>query len=150
MNLRLERLMQLLEIKKEATQIAYQKLLQTQEQFKDNKLKHEQLVSYRQDYLKQLEVIGEKGALVGRLRNRIDFISHLDNALVQLNGHLAYLAKARSKAELYYKQERISEEGVCLLIERVKKGQQLKLQRIEQKENDEYAQKQWYSNQIDQ
>lgn len=149
MNQRLERLMQLLEMKKEKTKLAYQHLLDAQEQFKKNKLKHEQLVGYRQDYLQQLESLGEKGAYVGRLRNRIDFISHLDTALVQLNGHLAYLAKVRTKAEFSYKQAKISEEGVNLLIERVKKNQQFKLQRIEQKENDEYAQKQWYSNEID-
>lgn len=148
MNQRLERLMQLLEIKKELTQTAYKQLLEAQEQFKKNKLKHDQLVGYRQDYLKQLEIIGEQGAVVGRLRNRIDFISHLDTALVQLNGHLAQLAKIRAKADLAYKQAKISEEGVNLLIGRVKKSQQFKLQRAEQKENDEYAQKQWYSNKI--
>lgn len=148
MNQRLDRLMQLLEIKKEITKTAYQQLLNAQEQFKKNKLKHEQLVGYRQDYLQQLESLGEKGTYVGRLRNRIDFITHLDTALVQMNGHLAYLAKIRAKAEFTYKQAKISEKGVNLLIERVKKSQQFKLQRMEQKENDEYAQKQWYSNKI--
>ncbi|MCW8469078.1 flagellar export protein FliJ [Fluoribacter gormanii] len=148
MSQRLERLKQLLQIKKEATYAAYQDLLKAQEQFKHNKLKHEQLVSYRQDYLKQVEKIGEQGTVVARLRNRIDFISHLDTALIQLNAHLAYLGKVRSKAELNYKQAKVSEEGVNQLVERVNKSEQLKLQRIEQKENDEYAQKQWYSKKI--
>ncbi|QMT60073.1 MULTISPECIES: flagellar export protein FliJ [unclassified Legionella] len=148
MSQRLERLKQLLQMKKEATYAAYQDLLKAQEQFKHNKLKHEQLVSYRQDYLKQVEKIGEQGTVVARLRNRIDFISHLDTALIQLNTHLAYLGKVRSKAELNYKQAKISEEGVNHLIDRVNKSEQLKIQRIEQKENDEYAQKQWYSKKI--
>lgn len=148
MNQRLDCLMRLLEIKKEMTKTAYQKLFNAQEGFKQNKLKHDQLVGYRQDYLKQLEVLGEQGAFVGRLRNRIDFISHLDTALVQLNGHLTNLAKVRSKAELSYTQVKVAEEGVKLLIERVKKSQQFKEQRVDQKENDEYAQKQWYSNKI--
>lgn len=148
MNQRLDRLMQLLEIKKELSQIAYQQLLDAQEQFKKNKMKHEQLVGYRQEYLHQLESIGEKGSYVGRLRNRIDFISHLDTALIQLNSHLAHLAKVRSRAGLVYKQAKLSEEGVNLLIKRVQKSQHGALQRMEQKENDEYAQKQWYSNKI--
>lgn len=148
MNQRLDRLLQLLDIKKEATRIAYQELFNAQEQFKKHKLKHEQLVGYRQDYLKQVEAIGEHGTSVGRLRNRIDFISHLDMALVQLNGHLAYLAKLRTKAGAHYKQTKTSEEGVVILIDRVKSVQLLKLQRTEQKENDEYAQKQWYSDKI--
>ncbi len=148
MSQRLERLKQLFQIKKEATYAAYQELLKAQEQFKHNKLKHEQLVAYRQDYLKQVERIGEQGTIVARLRNRIDFISHLDTALIQLNAHLAYLGKVRTKAELNYKQAKISEEGVSQLVNRVNKSEQLKLQRIEQKENDEYAQKQWYSKKI--
>ncbi|HHT0593115.1 TPA: flagellar export protein FliJ [Legionella anisa] len=148
MSQRLERLKQLLQIKKEATHAAYQELLKAQEQFKHNKLKHDQLVAYRQDYLKQVEKIGEQGTIVARLRNRIDFISHLDTALIQLNAHLAHLGKIRAKAELKYKQTKISEEGVSQLIDRVNKSEQLKLQRIEQKENDEYAQKLWYSKKI--
>lgn len=149
MNQRLARLGQFLEIKKEQTNTLYQNLLQAQEQFKNLKLKHEQLVGYRQDYLGQIEVFAEQGTEVGRLRNRIDFISHLDTALVQLNSHLASLAKLRAKAETEYKQAKISEESVCLMIERIKKSQQFKLQRIEQKENDEYAQKQCYSSKIE-
>lgn len=148
MNQRLDRLTQLWEIKKDLTNTAYQQLLQAQEQFSKNKEKHDQLVGYRQDYLQQLETMGEQGTYVRRLRNRIDFISHLDMALVQLNGHLAQLAKVRRSAESAYKQAKISEEGVNLLIERVKKSQQFKLQRQEQKENDEYAQKQWYSREL--
>ncbi|MFT4058722.1 MAG: flagellar export protein FliJ [Legionella sp.] len=148
MNQRLDRLTQLWNIKKEMTKVAYQQFLDAQEQFKKNKLKHDQLVGYRQDYLKQLELLGEKGSHVGNLRNRIDFIAHIDTALGQLNAHLAQLAKVRSRAEIVYKQAKVSEEGVNLLIERVKKKQQSQLMRQEQKENDEYAQKQWYSDEI--
>ncbi len=149
MNQRLERLLQLLDIKKEQTKNAYQELLNAHEQFKKNKLKHEQLAGYRQDYVKQLESIGEQGTVVGRVRNRIDFITQLDSALMQLNTHLASLAKIRAKADASYKQAKIAEESVNLLITRIEKAQKFKLQRIEQKENDEYAQKQWYSNKID-
>jgi flagellar FliJ protein len=145
MNQRLARLIQLLQIKQEATQRVYLEWMNAKEQFNQNKTRHEQLVTYRQDYLQQLEVLGNQGSYVGRLRNRIDFINHLDTALIQLNTHLGQLAKIRSKAELNYNQTKASEEGVCKLIERVKKTGQIQLQRMEQKESDEYAQKQWYS-----
>lgn len=49
------------------------------------------------------------------------------------------------KADLNYKQAKTSEEGISKLIERVKRAELKQLQRIEQKETDEYAQKQWYS-----
>lgn len=148
MNERLERLKQLLKIKQEATQHVYQDLVKAKEQFNLNKSRHEQLVSYRQDYLQQLEQLGHEGSFVGRLRNRIDFINHLDTALVQLNNHLAQLAKIRSKAEISYKEAMAAEEGVHKLIAKVKKDEELKIQRLEQKASDEYAQKQWYSKHI--
>ncbi len=145
MSQRLDRLRQLLQMKRELTQQAYLELMKTKEQFVQNKSRHEQLVVYRQDYLKQLESLDNQGSTVGRLRNRIDFINHLDTALIQLNGHLAQLAKTRSKAEANYNQAKASEESVSKLIDRVVKSEQIKIQRIEQKESDEYAQKQWYS-----
>lgn len=146
MNDRLDRLIQLLQIKQEITHKAYKDLLKAKDQFNQNKARHEQLVGYRQDYLQQLEVMGQQGSYVGPLRNRINFINHLDTALVQLNSHLSQLAKNRMKADLNYKQAKMAEEGISKLIERVKKAEQVKIQRIEQKESDEYAQKQRYSN----
>lgn len=148
MSQRLDRLIQLLNLKKEATNQSYQELIKSKEQFNQNKIRHEQLVIYRQDYMQQLEHIGNEGSTVGRLRNRIDFISHLDTALLQLNTHLAQLAKLRSKLELKYKQAKAAEEGVSKLIERVKQVEMIQMQRKEQKESDEYAQKQWYSKNI--
>lgn len=145
MSQRLARLMQLHLLKVEITSQMLQKLEKAKLEFNQNKLRHEQLLSYRQDYLQQLEQIGNQGTQVGRLRNRIDFINHLDVALSQLNSHLAYLAKARTKAELQYKEAKMAEEVVTKLIERVEKTEQIKLTRKEQKESDEYAQKQWYS-----
>jgi len=145
MNQRLERLIQLLQMKTAVTTQAYQELQIIREEFNQNKLRHEQLVGYRHDYLEQLETLGNQGSEVGRLRNRIDFINHLDSALVQLNTHLAQLAKTRTKAELKYKEAKISEEGVSKLIARVEHAEQIKLMRKEQKESDEYAMKQWYS-----
>ncbi|TAL63441.1 MAG: flagellar export protein FliJ [Legionella sp.] len=148
MNQRLERLHQLLQIKVNATEEFYHHLLKIKEEFSQNKSRHEQLVVYRQEYIQQLETIGHNGSHIGRLRNRIDFINHLDTALVQLNTHLSQLAKMRTRAELNYKQAKTAEEGVKKLIERVQKGEMVKLQRKEQKESDEYAQKQWYSKNI--
>lgn len=148
MNPRIMRLQQLLQMKKESTKQVYLEVLKAQEQFKQNKTRHEQLVSYRKDYVLQLEVIANEGSTVGRLRNRMDFITHLDTALIQLNGHLAQLAKQRAQAELDHKQAKLSEESVNQLIERVRRTEELKIKRKEQKESDEYAQKQWYSKNI--
>lgn len=145
MSQRLKQLQQLLQIKEQERQQAYGQLIHAKEQFEQNKAKHEQLVGYRHDYLQQLDDLGKQGGELGRLRNRIEFINHLDTALIQLNTFLAQLAKQRSKAEQHYQMTKRAEEGVSKLIERVQKTELIKLQRQEQKESDEYAQKQWYS-----
>lgn len=137
-------LIHLLGLRQEATRKAHSELLKAQEQFNQNKMRHEQLTGFRSDYIHQIEVIGQEGTRIDRIKNRLDFINHLEAALGQLNGLLAQLAKSRSQAELLYKQAKISEEGVVKLIERAKKDEELKLQRREQKESDEYAQKQWH------
>ena len=149
MNRRLAQLIQLLELKKEATRKAYNEFLKSQEQFNQNKLRHEQLSGFRLEYIKQIEVIGKEGTFIDRIKNRLDFINHLESALGQLNSLLAQLAKARSHAELLYRQAKIAEEAILKLIERAKKEEELVLQRREQKESDEYAQKQWHDKKND-
>jgi flagellar FliJ protein len=144
MNQRIQRLAQLLQLKEEATRKAYYEFLKTREQVEQNRLKQEQLSGYKGDYLKQFEVLGREGASVDRLRNRLNFISHLDVVLSQLKVFLDQLSNARARAELAYKQAKIAEEGVSKLIDRAKKAEQVKQERLEQKESDEYAQKQWY------
>lgn len=145
MKQRVERLVQLHQIKQQQTQVVYLEFIQVKDQLNQNKLKQEQLTSYRQEYLRQLESIGHTGAQIGRLRNRLDFINQLDTALIQLGSHLKQLQKLVIKSELIYNQAKAAEEGVEKLIERVKKTAELKIQKNEQKESDEYAQKQWYS-----
>lgn len=144
MNRRLAQLIQLLQIKKEATRNAHAEVLKAKNQFDQHKMRHDQLADYRQDYVHQIDELGKIGTDIERIRTRIYFISHLDVALGQLTGVLSQLAKARATAELHYKQAKIAEEAVIKLIERAKKDDELKQQRIEQKQIDEYAQKQWY------
>lgn len=145
---RVERLIHLHALKKEQTHVHYLEFIKFQEQLKQNSLKQEQLVGYRQDYLEQLETLGNEGTQVGRLRNRIDFINQLDTAIVQLKNYLSQLTKQKAKAELIYTQAKAAEDGVEKLIGRVKKTQEIKVLKSEQKESDEYAQKQWYSKSI--
>ncbi|MBN9230492.1 MAG: flagellar export protein FliJ [Legionella sp. 40-6] len=150
MSRNLSSLLQLLGIKQKNTQKAFQEVINAQEEFKKNKLKHEQLVGYRGDYLQQMESLGEQGASLNQIRHRVDFIAHLDKAIIQLNGHLAHLAKLRQHAQTAYLVTKREEESIQLLIEKLKKEQAVKESRREQKENDEYAQKQWYSKRINQ
>lgn len=149
MKQRIERLSQLYQLKKQITQNKQVELIKVDEQLKQNQLKKDQLIGYKSEYLKQLEALGSQGSQIGRLRNRIDFINQLDSALSQLNAYLLQLTKQRAQVEWAYNQAKAAEEAVLKLIERVKMRQDLKKQKLEQKEFDEYAQKQWYSKKTD-
>lgn len=144
LNRRLLQLIQLLELKQEASRKAYTELLEAREQFNQNKMRYDQLAGFRLDYMDQIEEIGKNGTTIDRIKNRLNFINHLETALTQLTGLLSQLAGVRSEAERHYKQAKIAEEAVIKLIERAKRDEQLKILRKEQKESDEFAQKQWH------
>lgn len=122
--------------------------VQAKEQFMKAKNRYDQLLGYRLDYVQQLQSLGDGGCEVGRLRNRIEFIGQLDSGLSQLNLQLAQLAKARTHCEKIFLQTKAEQDAVVQLIERVKQQQDIRIDRAEQKEIDEYAQKQWYSKKI--
>ncbi|CDZ78606.1 flagellar biosynthesis chaperone [Legionella massiliensis] len=142
---RINRLQQLLTLKEQSTRAAAQDLAQAREQFTAGKAHHNQLLGYRQDYLQQLNQIGDAGCTVGDVRNRINFIGQLDHALSHLNQQLGQLAKQRAHYESLYLRAKSEQDVVQRLLERVEKQENIRKERIEQKESDEYAQKQWYS-----
>lgn len=142
---RIARLLQLFKLREQATHAAAENLLRAREQFNSGKERHSQLLGYREDYLRQLNQLGDTGCTVGDVRNRINFIAQLDSALIHLNQQLAQLAKQRAHFETIYLRVKSEQDAVRQLIERVKKQENLRIERIEQKESDEYAQKQWYS-----
>lgn len=144
MNQRLAQLIKLLGLKKEVTHKAYLELIKANEQIDQHKIRQEQLVGYKLDYIEQVQTLGEEGVSIVRLRTRLYFISHLDNALVQLGALFIQLQHSRTQAELKYRQAKIAEEGIVKLIERAQKAEDLKRDKLLQKDSDEFAQKKWY------
>jgi|GEM_PF-3293291 len=145
MTARLKRLRQILLIKEKATMEAAGAWANARQQYSANKQRHDQLINYRGDYVTQLNNIGNTGCTIGRLRNRLEFISQLDVALGQVSQQLGQLAKQRAYFEKIYLNKKMEQDAVERLIERVEALQQARVERTEQKESDEYAQKQWYS-----
>lgn len=148
MNERIARLQQLLKIKERETRLAGETYLRSREQFILGRRRHEQLVEYRGGYMKQMFETGEAGCTVGHMRNRINFIGQLDSTIVQLNQQLAQMAKYRASCEAQYLKAKTAEDAVRRLIEKVQTQENIKKDRQEQKESDEYAQKQWYSKKL--
>lgn len=141
-------LTQLLELKIKETQKAYQALVNASAQYDTNKQRHEQLANYRLDYMQQMQSIGEAGGTLGQLRNRVDFISNLDSVLTQLELQLVHLSKQREYFQLLYTKAKTNEDAIKILIEKKLALEESKKQRREQKNSDEYAQKQWYTKKL--
>lgn len=142
---RLDRLLVLRKIKEDATQKAFADWAHAKDQYTQNKQRYDQLAEYRVDYMMQLDTLGRMGVDLGRLRNRIDFIHQLDSAMVQLGMQLGQLARVRVQMETLFKEAKASEEAVGKLIIKLLKTEEQRVARQEQKDLDEYAQKQWYS-----
>lgn len=138
----------LYELKIRETQKAWKALVNASSQYDLGKARHEQLSSYRLDYLRQMETIGQEGGTLGQLRNRIEFVANLDSALTQVNLQLAQLSKQREYFELLYTKAKINEDAIKVLIEKKEALENSKMHRLEQKASDEHAQKQWYTNQL--
>ncbi len=143
MNRRLEQLLKLLELKEELTLKAYHAAVKIKAQIEQHQAKIEQLTGYKIEYGEQIGRLGQEGVPVYKVRNRIDFMGQIDSAIGQIKAAVFNLEKAKVSADVAYKEAKISEEGVKKLIARVRKLEDIKQQRLEQKEVDEFAQKQW-------
>ncbi|KTC73087.1 flagellar protein FliJ [Legionella birminghamensis] len=141
----IDQLLQILKIREQAVLDTLKNWQLAQDQFHAGKAKHDQLLIYRQDYVEQLQHLGSAGCELGRMRNRIDFITQLDQALGQMSQHLASLAKQRSHLEKMYLQSKAEQDVVLALLKKLYNEQKIAEEKLNQKESDEYALKQWYS-----
>ncbi|KTD49151.1 flagellar protein FliJ [Legionella quinlivanii] len=141
----INQLLQILKIREQTVLEAAKNWQLARDQFHAGKTKHEQLLVYRQDYVEQLHQLGNAGCEIGRMRNRIEFITQLDQALGQMNQHLASLAKQRSQLEKNYLQAKAEQDVVLELLKKLYDEKKNEQERLDQKESDEYALKQWYS-----
>lgn len=146
---RIERLTQFAKLKQSALDKALQAYSNARAQFERSKNQHDKLVMYREDYVRQINVVGEQGCNIGNLRNRIDFIGHVDVGLTQLNRQLSDLGKHRQFCEQQYIKARAECEAVKKLIARLQlRERQLEAVK-EQKENDAFALKVWQNGRSD-
>lgn len=142
---RLNQLQTLLKIKETEKQIFVKQLAEVREQFQYLKNQLDKMLEYRNEYQSQINSIGEKGCNINQMRNRIAFISQLDMGITQLNQQLVLVAKQRKQCEIELVEKQKKVQAVEKLIESGKKVEIHQENVREQKENDEYARKQWYN-----
>lgn len=140
---RIQRLAQFGKLKQAALDKALQAYSNARAQFDKYKNQHDKLVLYREDYVRQINTVGEQGCSIGNLRNRIDFIGHVDVGLMQLNRQLSDLGRHRQFCEQQYIKARAELEAVKKLIARLELRERQMQVVKEQKENDDFALKVW-------
>lgn len=141
-------LLHILKIKEQAVHEAARAWHLAKEQYRQNEEKKGQLSAYRQDYIYQLHQAGQGGCQVGNMRNRINFITQLDTVLLQIEQQLISMANKKSVCERQFLQAK-SEQDVIIKLLHQRDAQEKKiLERLEQKEVDEYALKQWYTKKV--
>lgn len=142
---RLKQLQTLLKLKESDKQQAMKQLAEARHRLIHLTSQLERMNQYRQDYQKQIEIFGKQGCSINRMRSRVLFIQQIDQGIIQVNHQIATAAKLRDKCEktLLEKQKKV--QSVEKLIEAGEREKNRLINRLEQKENDEYANKQWYN-----
>jgi len=143
---RLNQLQSLLKIKQAEKQAALRQLATVKQQFQQAKDQLDKMMQYREEYQSQIASLGETGCSINRVKQRILFIEQLDIGIKQLNQQLALIGKQRRQCELTLIDKQKKVQAVEKLIEARQNEANQAANRLEKKEIDEYATKQWYNN----
>lgn len=112
-------------------------LIQQRIQSEDNKLS--QLLSHQQDYRKQLQVSGQAGMSVDRLRLFDGFHQQLDRAINHQRELIEHMQKDQDRVRDHWRQLDIRHKSLEKMLERLKRDADVQQARNEQRTHDEFA-----------
>ncbi len=144
MSERLKGIQHLLSLKERAELEAFNKLSKTRTTYQQVLAKKKQLVDFGSEYHHQMEAFGKSGAKMNLLKNRIGFIEQLEKAQHQLDAQINQLKEALLVYEKKWLKAKMDYDAVEKLMQRISIEENERLLALEQKENDEYAQKIWH------
>lgn len=112
-------------------------MLQQRITTEENKLS--QLQSYQQDYRQQMQVSGQAGMTVERLRLFDGFHQQLDRALSHQRELIAHMQKDQDRVRDHWRKLDIRHKSLEKMIERLQRDADVQQARNEQRNHDEYA-----------
>jgi flagellar FliJ protein len=144
MKQRIKRLTIILNLKQDSLQKKSVKYREIQHLWLFEKKKQEQLIAYRSDYLGNLN--SKSSVSADLMQTYFKFIAQLDTAIEQQQKQITEVEKRKVIAHNEYMEGKKEVESIEKLIKKQQTELDLHLELQHQKEIDEYAQKQWYSN----
>ncbi len=112
-------------------------MIQQRIQVEDNKLS--QLQSYQQDYRQQMQVSGQAGMTVERLRLFDGFHQQLDRAINHQRDLIVHMQKDQERVRDHWRQLDIRHKSLEKMIERLQREADVQQARNEQRNHDEFA-----------
>ena len=146
MNRRIKQLNTLLNFKKDLLQ---QKLIQfqvEQQNYTSARYKYQQLSIYRSEYVNKVNSLGNQSILAETIQKYFKFIAQLDCAISDQIKQVSNANKKKMDAYAVYIEAKRAVESIEKVLECAIREQEGAVNKLQQKENDEYSQNQWYSN----
>ncbi|TNC88226.1 MAG: flagellar export protein FliJ [Thalassolituus sp.] len=139
---RAKRLKVVFEIAEREEQDALQRWGLAQQKLEAEKAKRSQLSDYAGDYQRRLATPGQTTVKAGDMHNTLGFIRQIESALRQQEGQIAQLETLTAKARTAYLEARGKTEAMKKMLERLEQEYQSEQNAREQREADEWSNRQ--------
>lgn len=146
MDHRIQRLQALLRVNQNLEKEAKYKYLKARQLWLDEMSKSQTLNSFKSDYRDQLQMFGKQGAQATKIRQIALFINQLDKSIDKQSHQIEDSMEIQRQKELEYIEAKRKTMSVQSIIDKLMRKYQRAQDKLSQKENDEYAQNIWYSN----
>lgn len=150
MNQKIKQLSVVLNIEQKKTSDALIEYTKANKSVQDNELQLNSLRQYQQEYRKKVNGFFQGCLSAQTLQIYTRFISQLDKAILEQRGRLDECKKKAEEKFKLYLQAKQKFEGLQKVIEKEQIKEAIKQQKYEQKQYDESASNQWYSNRKEQ
>jgi flagellar FliJ protein len=101
--------------------------------------KRTQLDSYIDDYRRQITTPSASAVSAGNIHNSLDFIQQIESALLQQETQISQLEAQNTSARSAYLETHNKADALEKMIDRLEKEHQQEINRREQQESDEWA-----------
>ena len=143
---RLLRLQALLGVYQRLEDLARIEYMKSRKDWVEEVDKQDQLKKFKGEYRERLQQIGQQGTLSVKLQELALFIGQLETNIERQQSTIAHYLRKNQEKSREYLCAKSKTKSLQILVDQLVKDLQLEQDKITQKENDEYAQNIWYSN----
>lgn len=146
MDQRIHRLKALLKVKQSIENESKYNYLKARRDWLDEVNKSHTLDSFRAEYRNQLQMMGQQGAPAAKIRQIALFIQQLDKNIEVQRQDIEQRLTLKNQKKMEYAEAKKKTMSVNSIVDKLLDEERRRQEKLSQKENDEYAQNIWYSN----